>query len=116
MIHLESKADTIFTTAEGKLNDRDYDIMLPFIKKKIEEHDSIRWYFQMKNFEGWTVSALWRDVKFDLKYNDRLSKVAIVGDKRWHELMANLMKPFTDAEIKYYDEKDAPEATQWIRN
>lgn len=114
MIEIEANEDKIFMVATGKLDDADYDKMLPLLKDKIEKHDEINWYFQMKDFKGWTVHAFWRDVKFDLRNAAKLNKVAIVGEKKWHELMTDAMKAFTSAEIRYFDETEAGNAREWI--
>ena len=114
MIDIEGKENIIYMIATGKLNDKDYDKMLPALRQKIEKYEKINWYFQMKDFKGWTVHALWRDIMFDLRNKEHLEKVAIMGEKKWHELMTEAMKPFTDADIKYFDEKDATKARTWI--
>src|SRR5690606_9146008 len=111
---LEESKKNIYIVATGKLTDDDYDQMLPLLKRKIEEYDKINWYFQMKDFKGWTPHAFWRDVKFDLQNANKLNRVAMVGEKKWHELMTDMMKPFTSAEIKYFDEADADKAREWI--
>ncbi|GGH68104.1 SpoIIAA family protein [Phaeocystidibacter marisrubri] len=107
MIQIEENIDKIYMVATGKLDDTDYDKMLPLLWQKIEQHEQISWYFEMQDFEGWSASALWRDAKFDLKNKEHLKKVAIVGQKKWHELMTDIMKPFTDADIRYFDEEEA---------
>ncbi len=114
MIQIEENGNIIYMIAEGKLNDDDYDKMLPLLRSKIKEHGTIRWYFQMKDFKGWTMHAFWRDVHFDLKNKEQLEKVAIVGESKWQEVMTDFMKPFTDADIRYFDEEKAGEAQSWI--
>lgn len=113
---MRTNGRVIFVTAEEKLNDRDYDQMLPLIQEKIDEFEKVSLYFEMRHFKGWTPSAFWRDLKFGLSHSDDLEKVAIVGDKRWQEIMTQTMKPFADTEIKYFDESLADEAAEWIRH
>lgn len=115
MVEIKENGNIVYMIAHGKLDDKDYDRMLPLIRQKIDKHDNIRWYFEMRDFKGWTASAFWRDVKFDLKNMDHLEKVAIVGENDWQKWMTKAMKPFTDAEIKYFDEKNAGEAGAWIK-
>ncbi|MGY8914825.1 MAG: STAS/SEC14 domain-containing protein, partial [Flavobacteriales bacterium] len=43
-------------------------------------------------------------------------KIAMVGDKKWQEWIAQFMKPFTNADIRYFDLKDKETAKQWIKN
>lgn len=93
----------------------DYDRLIPFLEEKIKKHGKIKWYFEMEDFRGFEVQVLWEDVKFDVKHRNSFEKVAMVGDKMWHKLMTDMMKPFTDAEIKYFDLKDQDKAHHWIK-
>ncbi len=111
MIQIEEKANIIYMIATSKLNDKDYDQMLPVLREKIKKNNKINWYFQMKELEGWTTHAFWRDVKFDLQNTNKLNRVAIVEEKKWHELMTNAMKPLTNDDILYYY---ASKAKEWI--
>lgn len=114
MILLKEKNNVVYAIAEGKLRDEDYDRMLPLLRKKVEEYGSVRWYFQMKNFEGWTFNTFWRDIQFDFKNNDKIEKVAMVGESKWHEAMTEVMKLFAKAEVRYFREEDSDEALGWI--
>ena len=41
-------------------------------------------------------------------------RLAIVGEKRWHKGMAAFCKPFTTAEIRYFEHDGVDEARDWI--
>jgi hypothetical protein len=115
MIQIETNENNLYMVATGKLTDKDYDQMIPLLRDKIEKFDKINWYFQMKDFKGWSLSAFWRDVKFDVKNKDRFKKIAMVGESTWQKVMTELMKPFTKAEIKYFNEMQAVVAKNWIQ-
>lgn len=114
MIEIEKRGNIIYTYASGKLSNEDYDKILPIIKKTIEKHGKIRWCFQVDRFEGWSPQSLWRDFKFDVKYRNDVTKVAIVGEERWQDWMTQMMKPFTSAEVRYFDEIEKDKAENWI--
>jgi len=38
----------------------------------------------------------------------------MVGEKKWEEWMAKICRPFTTAEIKYFDASEKAEAEAWI--
>ncbi len=42
-------------------------------------------------------------------------RIAIVGDKAWEKVMATLCKPFTKADVQYYDVADMELARAWLR-
>lgn len=115
MFKIEKKGNVIYSYASGKLNNDDYDRMIPMVKKAIEKHGKIRWYFQVDKFEGWTPESFWREVKFDAKHRHDLEKAAIVGQEKWHDWMTQVMKPFTSADVRYFDETEKDEAMNWIR-
>lgn len=112
----QTQGNIIATRATEKLTEADYHKILPLAKNLITQHNKIRWYFEFDNFEGWNPKALWEDIKFDATHVDDFEKVAIVGEKKWEEWMTQGMKPFTSAEIKYFDTSQREEALQWIKN
>jgi hypothetical protein len=38
----------------------------------------------------------------------------MVGEKRWQKGMAGFCRPFTKAEIRYFDVSQAKEAREWL--
>jgi hypothetical protein len=51
----------------------------------------------MIGFQGWDPSALWDEIKFDLRHANDFERVATVGDNVWERVMWILIKPFTKA-------------------
>lgn len=87
----------------GKLAKSDYEAFVPEIERLIEDHGKLRILFAMHEFHGWTAGALWEDVKFDVKHFNDVERLAILGEKRWQKGMATFCKPFTTAEVRYFD-------------
>ncbi|MDT0677512.1 STAS/SEC14 domain-containing protein [Autumnicola musiva] len=114
MIQLKSEQNIVYTTAEEKLTDEDYEKMIPFLQEKIKEFGKIRWYFEMRDFEGWTLSAMWKDAKFDFENNEDMQKVAMVGAEEWEKSLTQLMKPFAEADVKYFKTAESEAARKWI--
>lgn len=112
-IHLDQ--NVVFTIAEEKLTNEDYDRLIPLLEEKIDSFGKIRWYFEMREFEGWSLSALWRDIKFDIRNKENLERIAMVGDEEWEKQLTQLMKPFTGATIEYFDSSESEAAKNWIR-
>lgn len=100
--------------ASGTLSKEDYERFTPLLEKEIKDEGKIRILFEMKDFHGWDAGALWEDIKFDFRHFSDIERVAIVGDKKWEEWMATFCKPFTSAEIHYYDQSRIDEARNWI--
>lgn len=116
MIQILKQTDdrVIATKATKKLTENDYNQLLPLLKDKLTQYQKIRWYFEMEDFDGWELKAFWEDVKFDAKHRNDFDKVAMVGEKKWEKLMTDLMRPFTSAEVKYFDISEKDVAMHWI--
>ena len=100
--------------ASDKLTSEDYDHFLPETERLIQQHGKLRVLFDMRDFHGWEMAALWKDIKFDLKHFRDFERLAMVGDSKWEQWMATFCKPFTTAKIRYFDHSEADAAKQWI--
>ena len=99
----------------GKLTDDDYKAFIPELEKAIKESGTVRLLWSMEDFHGWELHAAWDDVKYWMKYNHAIDRIALVGDKKWEEWMTKLSKPFAKAEVKYYNHTQLHEAWDWLR-
>lgn len=115
MTSIQADQNVVYTIAEGKLDNEDYERIIPLLQEKVQVFGKIRWYFEMRDFKGWSLSAMWKDIKFDLKNRKNFERIAMVGDKTWEKELTQLMKPFTDAEIKFFETEDREEAKHWIK-
>lgn len=100
----------------GKLHKDDYVHFVPLVERLIGQHGKIRLLVEMHDFHGWDMGALWEDIKFDMKHFRDIERLALVGESKWEAGMATFCKPFTSAEIRYFDSKDIAEARRWIEN
>jgi len=99
----------------GKLDRSDYESYFPILEGRIDQYGKIRLYCEMVDFDGWTPSGLWADTKFDVKHANDFTRIAFVGEKKWLNLITQAMKPFTSAEIRYFDIAEREEALQWAK-
>ena len=99
----------------GMLTDEDYQTLVPQLEKIIEETGALSMLMEFEDFHGWEPKAAWDDFKFAIKHGKDLERLAIVGDKAWEEWIAKLSKPFTTAEVKYYDTSQIEEAWEWLK-
>lgn len=68
----------------------------------------------MHEFDGWDAGALWEDIKWNAKLFDDIERLAIVGDEKWHKLMAGFCKPFTTAAVRYFTFGQLDTAYVWL--
>lgn len=99
----------------GKLHDEDYRSFVPELEAVLASQDGLRLYAQFEDFHGWDLHAGWDDFKFGVKHYADFTRIALVGDRRWEEWMAALCKPFTRAEVRYFNIEDRAAAWAWLR-
>jgi hypothetical protein len=100
----------------GKLEKSDYDEFLPEVDRRIAEQGKLRMLVFMHDFHGWSARAFWADLKFGLKHYRHIERLAIVGENRWERGMAAVCRPFTTAEVRYFDQAQVSEARQWVES
>jgi hypothetical protein len=99
--------------ASGKLSAQDYHAFEPAVDSLIES-GKIKILFEMHNFHGWEMGAMWEDIKFATRHCRDIEKIAMIGEKNWEKWMAIICKPFTMSKIKYFDAGEAEAARQWL--
>jgi hypothetical protein len=87
---------------------------VPLFERLIAQHGKLRLLVEMQEFHGWDVSALWQDIKFDLKHFKDIERLALLGESKWEKGMATFCKPFTSATIRYFDVAQAAAARAWV--
>jgi hypothetical protein len=100
----------------GRLTKESYQKFVPAVDAQIEQYGQLRILFIMQDFHGWTAGAMWEDLKFDLKHWKDIERLAVVGDKKWEKGMAAFCKPFTKAQIRYFDMVQLEEAREWLEH
>jgi hypothetical protein len=111
----EADGKIVAIALSGKLGKADYERFLPRVEQLVQRHGKIRMVIHMYDFHGWTMGALWEDLKFDVKHFSHIERLALVGEKAWEHGMAVFCKPFTTAKIRYFDRSQEAEAEAWIR-
>jgi hypothetical protein len=114
MIIIETDKNILFTKVEGKITESDFEKLKPAFEKLLGKFGKVRWYYEMQNFIGWEVRTFFNDSAWSLSHRNDIEKIAMLGEKKWQEMMTELMKPFTSAVIKYFPESEIREAEKWI--
>lgn len=87
--------------ATEKFTHADYQKFVPEFERLTTKYGKINLLFEMVNFHGWDATAVWDDLKFNLKHFpqiDRLAMVAIKnGNKAWPTFAHRLLMPTFDS-------------------
>jgi hypothetical protein len=115
-INIEDKArgKIVFVTFKEEVNKQDYQKIIPQLEWLISNHQKIRILIELRDIKGWSASALWEETKFGAKHFNDVDRLAIVGEKQWKKNIAKFVKPFTSAEIRYFQTKELEQAKHWI--
>lgn len=105
---------TLELVISGKLTEDDYRKLVDRTEELVANHGSINMIIELNDFHGWTAGAAWEDLKFGIEHFNHIDRMAIIGDSAWEEGMTLFIKPFTSAEVKYFDHERNEEAYNWI--
>ena len=99
----------------GKLTHADYETSTPMIDSALEgvKQPKIKMLVDVTKLEGWELRAAWDDLKIGLKHGSHFERVAMLGNKSWHEWAAKVGSWFVPAKVEYFEE-EAP-ALEWLQ-
>jgi hypothetical protein len=100
--------------AGGKLTKADYDLLLPRLRDRIDRWGTIRVLLKMERVTGIEPSALWEEVRFDVKELHHVERLAVVGDAAWEKWLVTVSKPFVRAEARFFDVAHEQTAWRWL--
>ncbi len=112
----ESRGRRFFIRASGTLTDDDYKELLPRLEKAIAEHGRLRLLVDVEDMASWELKAAWDDFAFGLKHWNDFERVAMVGTRRWEEILANVFDKLTKGDIRFFDIKERDDAHEWIKH
>jgi len=113
-IQQDYAAKVLVIRLSGKLLHKDYQAFVPEIERQLDQNGQLRLLVDMQDFHGWSVAAVWDDMKFNWKHFRDFERIAFVGGKRWEQKMAQMCRPFTKARVRYFDHGQMDEAQAWI--
>lgn len=111
----EMESGTLVTLKiKEKLDKEDYGMFVPMIESQMQNGSPVRLLIELHDFKGWTAGALWEDTKFAAKHFNDIDRMAVVGDAKWQKGVTMFFKPFTGAEVRYFDMDAIDAARQWV--
>ena len=71
----------------------------------------------LQNFGGWKRGDNWGDIDFFAKYEQRIAKIAVVGDMRWEtETQMFLAAGHRRGEVRYFAPGQEDAARAWLKS
>lgn len=115
----EEEDGLIRIRASGTLESSDYDRFVPLFERvAAPARGSVAMVIELApDFAGWDLGGLWRDLKFDVKHQDKFGRIAIVGTKQWEKWGTILSEPlFPSAEMRFFAPEEQGQAEAWARS
>jgi hypothetical protein len=107
--------DAFEIVVRGRLEQKDYEHLVPLVEKRIEQHGAVSLLVHVEEMRGWSPEALWTDLKFDVKHYSHVRRLGLVADSQSKRWLATLSKPFTRAEVEIFTNNNVEEARDWVR-
>jgi hypothetical protein len=115
-IHVdEGAAGKIITLKfNEEISKKDYNLFVPLVENQIRHSTSVRILVELHAFKGWTAGAFWEDTMFAAKNFNNIDRLAVVGESRWKKGVTLFVKPFTAAQVRYFEMEAIERARQWL--
>jgi hypothetical protein len=110
----QSAGDTLGYKIAGTIDKSAYDSLRSEVESLIDEKDKIKLLFDLTDFKWEKISAWGEDLKFGKSIRHNVSKMAIVGDKRWEKWLTKLAEPFYAEEAQYFEASEREAAWTWL--
>jgi hypothetical protein len=107
-----SAGNVLAVKVTDKLTHADCARLLPRLEQLIAEHGNVRVLFDLEECDGWELGAAWDELKFSLAHGGQVERCAVVGGRRWQEVMTKLARPLFKG--KYFDKAEQEQAWQWV--
>lgn len=98
----------------GEITGDDYKSVKPRIEEVMREKGEVKFLMDMTQAKGFSLSAVYQDIKFDVEHYKNIGDTAVISDKKTYEMMVkgiNMIYPGA----KVYHFEDAGSALQWLR-
>ena len=83
--------------------------------KAIQRCGKISALFILDEFRGWKRDGNWGDISFMTQHDEDISKIAVVGEEQWRDMIcAFLAKGFRAAAVEYFLPADLAKARAWL--
>ena len=110
-----TEKDLIAFKAEGKIEEKDYNKIVPMLEKTVREYGHVDLYVEVGDIEGMEPAALWKDLKAYFSNIGKFRKVAVVGQGKMEEIVSKVSDPFMKADVRYFPVDKSLEAREWVQ-
>ena len=109
---------TLGFTAQGKIRAEDYrDTLIPAIEKLIDQQGRARVLLVLgPEWEGYSVGAMFDDVKLGLEHLRAWQRFALVSDAEWIHHVAKTFGWIVPGDVRCFPYSQLEEAKTWVNS
>jgi hypothetical protein len=112
---LDSTGPIVSVKISGELDRSEVTQIQAAALKAIQRCGKISALFILDEFRGWKRDGNWGDISFMTQHDEDISKIAVVGEEQWRDLIcAFLAKGFRAAAVEYFLPADLAKARAWL--
>ena len=112
---VEQSGTLLVAKLSGKLTQADMKTLQRKAIEVIQREGSIRLLATADRFEGWDEKGDWGDVSFMMSYDEKIERIAVVGEKKWEDLtIAFTGKGMRSAQVEYFLPHQLVQARAWV--
>ena len=106
----------VHVRAEGVLTGNDYRSFEPgFANEVAHRGKPLPLLLDLLGFRGWTPGGLLRDIFFDLRHRATFSRIAVIGEKRWHKWITYAASPVFRGTLGFFRPAAERVAVEWLQ-
>jgi hypothetical protein len=112
---IDATGPIISAKVSGELSKSEVSQMQAAALDAIRRCGKISALFILDNFRGWKREGDWGDITFMTEHDKDISRIAVVGDAEWRDLIyAFLAKGFRQAVVEYFLPAELAKARAWL--
>jgi hypothetical protein len=103
------------TRLSGKVTHAEVVAMQKLVGDILRQEGRARFLSLLENFEGLEQTGNWGDLSFQMEFDDRIEKIAVVGDKQWADgALMFTGKGIRRMPIEFFATEDLAKAKAWL--
>ncbi|WP_203296147.1 SpoIIAA family protein [Luteirhabdus pelagi] len=106
--------DTVGFLFEGDFNKKTVGKLISQIESKFDFYDKINLYLEDVNIDSFNLAAVWEEITFKLKHEERFNKIALVTNRKWIKACSMLCQTISSANMKTFSSEERLDALTWI--
>lgn len=112
---IKKQEQEIWMKIGDQVSVEDYQQLQSMILSSLATYNDCRMGIILDDFKGWSKDNRWDDLLFMQEHQDKVQKIAIVGDEKWKDNVFMFSgKPFRTTEIEFFPENQLDQAKQWL--